>query len=74
MVRTPKPPKTDDPQSLRALRAYAMRRSRMLVENYWPEIECLARVLLKEKTLDAQRIASVLSGSILKRRGCLMQY
>lgn len=65
---------TSDADSLRALSAYAKRRARLLVENYWPEIGKLASALSKKKTLHGQDVASLLSGSITKRRGHIMEY
>ena len=55
-------------------REAARRRARLLVENYWPEIEALARVLMERKQLDASEAGEVLRGSILRRRGMLMSY
>jgi hypothetical protein len=60
--------------SRRALYFYARRRAGLLVENYWPEIEALARVLMERKQLDADEAGKVLRKSVLRRRGMLMSY
>lgn len=65
---------TMDWPSRRALYFYARRRARLLVENYWPEIEALARVLMERKELDPDEAGKVLRKSVLRRRGMLMSY
>jgi len=65
---------TDDRQSLRMLQAYAMRRSRLLVAHYWPEIEHLARALVREKTLEGQDAVKEILASFKARRAGLLSY
>ena len=65
---------TMDWPSRRALFVYAQRRTRLLVENYLPEIETLARALMERKHLDADEAGEVLRGSFLRRRGMRMAY
>lgn len=58
---------TLDSQSLRALQTYTMRRSRLLVENYWPEIESLARALIQRKELDGVEAVKEMLASLNDR-------
>jgi hypothetical protein len=65
---------TMDWPSRRSLYSYARRRTRLLVENYLPEIAALARALMEREQLDGDEAAKVLRGSFLGRRGYLMAY
>jgi hypothetical protein len=65
---------TMDWPSRRSLYFYAQRRTRLLVENYLPEIEVLARALMEREQLDADEAGKVLRVSFRGRRGCLMSY
>jgi ATP-dependent Zn protease len=60
---------TADPRSVRALHAYAQRQARLLVEHYWPEIQRLARALMKEKTLSGDDAKKLITESHVARRG-----
>jgi hypothetical protein len=65
---------TDDRQSLRALQTYAMRRARLLVAHYWPEIEQLACVLAREKTIEGRDAVKEILVSFNARRAGLLSY
>ena len=65
---------TMDWPSRRALYFYARRRTRLLVENYWPEIEAVARALIERKQLGVEEVRRMLRGSVLGRHGMLMSY
>jgi hypothetical protein len=65
---------TMDLPSRRSLYFDVQRRTRLLVENYLPEIEALARALMEREQLDADEAGKVLRGSFLGRRGYLMSY
>ena len=65
---------TIDLPSRRSLYFYVQRRTRLLVENYFPEIEALARALMERRQLDADEAGKVLRGSLRRRRGYLMPY
>jgi hypothetical protein len=65
---------TMDWPSRRSLYSYARRRTQLLVENYLPEIEALARALMEREQLDADEAGKVLRGSLLRRRGMCMSY
>jgi hypothetical protein len=65
---------TMDWPSRRALYFYARWRARLLVENYWPEIEAVARALMDRRQLDAEELGKMIRRSVLARRGMLMSY
>jgi hypothetical protein len=65
---------TRDLPSRRSLYSYARRRTRLLVENYLPEIAALAPALMEREQLDGDEAVKVLRGSFLGRRGYLMSY
>ena len=65
---------TEDPASRRHLLGYARRRSRLLVEHYWPEIRTLAGELMKARTLTGKRVREIVGASIRERRGGILPF
>jgi hypothetical protein len=51
---------THDEASIDALFACAKRRAEVLVEHYWPEIESVAKMLSKSKTLSGDDVRKII--------------
>lgn len=63
---------TEDGQSIDLLFKYAHRRCALLVEHYWPEIQAVARALLKSRTLTAERAVTIIRKSLQARSATRM--
>lgn len=65
---------TQDDESIRHLLALAQRRTIVLVEHYWPEIEVVANALLESKTLTGKEVEHIARESLLERCGRLLSW
>jgi hypothetical protein len=65
---------TCDLPSLHAAQNYAMRRARVLVDHYWPEIEALASVLLERKNMTGKEASKLIHECLRARRGTPLQW
>lgn len=65
---------TDDADSLRSLQSYAMRRARLLVAHYWPEVELLACQLVMHTAMEGDAVRRAIVKSVQDRRAGLMSY
>jgi hypothetical protein len=65
---------TEDEESVNALCRYAKRRARVLVEHYWPEIECLAKALRDRKSIEGDVAGKIILDCIDSRHGARQGY
>lgn len=65
---------TVDEESLRCLHRLAMRRARILVEHYWPEIQALATELLAHNDIDGPRAQEIIAATHSARRSAIMSF
>jgi hypothetical protein len=67
---------TDDQESLDIYRALAKRRTSVLVEHYWPEIEAVADALLRAGLgrLSGKRVREIVSRSLAKGKRAVLSW
>jgi hypothetical protein len=58
---------TEDPESVDLLFKYAQRRCELLVAHYWPEIQAVARALIKLRSLPPERSLRIIQSSLHAR-------